>query len=151
MRRLSFIMLAMLCVCFSSCNDDDDGKTESANDPAGTVVLNMTSGNSAGYQIGDVALIFIDSSNNFTSNQSDVEFVSVGKVKSLSRITTIPTTGWAKSVAVTEEKAGYIMRSNSGYARIFVEKLHRSDEFSYNYGKITGVTIKYQAPWEVEK
>lgn len=161
-------MITMVCIgTMSSCSKDDDEvkndgyeQTEnvSIKDPEGTIVVNMESGADGNYyKIGNLCEIHIDAANNFQGNNNNgytIEFVTIGKVDGLSKIDYIPTSGWAKSVAVVAG-TGYVMRySHSGkhYARIYVvDYLGQTytDEQGNNYGTITGATIKYQEPFQL--
>ena len=173
---LAIMMVAMLSVGFVSCSsdDNDDKKVDnyeptqnlSVKDPEGTIILNMASGSrDNNYQLDQEAYsssIYIDEANNFTGYNNHISFVSVGKVEGLAKITEIPTSGWANSVAVVPG-TGYIMRyyyTYDGenikniwrYARIYVVSyLGVSTEVidgeTYTYGTPTGATIKYQTPF----
>lgn len=153
---LTIVVAAMLSVGFASCGDDDDndsgkrddGKqqtdTKSNQDPEGTVVLNMTNGSKDNwYDIGLGRQIHIDEANNFVGYYADVEFVSLGEVSGLGKITSIPSTGWSKSAAVVPGN-GYIARCGNRYARIFVV-----DYTVATSGGIMGATIKYQSPFQL--
>ena len=157
-------MMFCLCACFSSCSkDDSDDELEqttnvSSQDPEGTIVLNMTSGSSDNwYKIGDLGEIHIDAANNFVGYNRNytISFVSVGLVSGLSKITQIPTSGWAESAAVVPG-TGYLMRysyyGSVQYARIYVVEylgMTYTDEQGNTYGQTTGATIKYQAPFQL--
>lgn len=157
-RLVTSMMMVCLGMCMSSCSKDDiDDELEqttnvSSQDPEGTIVLNMSSGPSGNYyQIGDLCRIHIDEANNFEGEYSSVEFVSVGLVSGLGKITQIPTSGWAENAAVVPG-AGYVMRYRDQYARIYVvEYLGNTytDEQGNTYGQATGATIKYQAPFQL--
>ena len=121
-KKILFQFMTCLIVClsafFSSCSkDDNDDELEqttnvSSQDPEGTIVLNMTSGSKDNWhKIGDLGEIHIDAANNFVGRNSDyrISFVSVGLVSGLSKITQIPTSGWAESAAVVPG-TGYLMR-----------------------------------------
>lgn len=162
--QLMACMVVCLCTCFSSCSKDDtDDELEqttnvSSQDPEGTIVLNMTSGSSDNwYKIGDLGEIHIDAANNFVGYNRNytISFVSVGLVSGLSKITQIPTSGWAESAAVVPG-TGYLMRysyyGSVQYARIYVVEylgMTYTDEQGNTYGQTTGATIKYQAPFQL--
>lgn len=137
-------------------------------DPEGTVVLGMVLGTS--YDIGLNAKIYIDGNTlkSETTKMNDltqysmggattwgmseydfyVEFASVGKVNGLGQITTVPTTGWSKSIVVTPG-TGYVarmMRSNS-YGSSYSGKFTRLFVAEQSVALIT--TVKYQTPFEV--
>lgn len=152
---LTIVVAAVLSVGFASCGDDDDndsgkrddGKqqtdTKSNQDPEGTIVLNMTNGSKDNwYDIGLTYEIHIDEANNFVGRYG-VEFVSLGEVSGLGKITSIPSTGWSKSAAVVPGN-GYVARCGNRYARIFVV-----DYTVATSGGIMGATIKYQSPFQL--
>lgn len=157
---LPFVMFVMQNVGFASCSKDDNKDDEleqteniSAQDPEGTIVLNMSSGASDNYyKIGDLCEIHIDEANNFKGERyGGASFVSVGLVSGLGKITQIPNSGWAESAAVVPG-TGYVMRCNGQYARIYVvEYLGQTytDEQGNTYGTTTGAKIKYQAPFQL--
>lgn len=161
---MTCMTIVCLSTCFSSCSKDDEDELEqttnvSSQDPEGTIVLNMTSGSSDNwYKIGDLGEIHIDAANNFVgyNRYYTISFVSVGLVSGLSKITQIPTSGWAESAAVVPG-TGYLMRYNNyygsvQYARIYVVEylgMTYTDEQGNTYGQTTGATIKYQAPFQL--
>lgn len=98
----------------------------------------------------------IDNSNNFYSiayhymTRGVIEYVSVGQVRGLAEIKTIPETGWSTKVAVMPNY-GYVARRKNWngkentvtYARIFVvDWLDLSK---------SGAIIKYQTDWNLGK
>ncbi len=160
---LTIITAALLSICTISCGDDnpvstpppvpDDGNEQtnvvSNQDPEGTVVINMNNGaNNNWYNIGIGNDIHIDAAYNFVGYNSGAEFASVGEISGLSKITSFPTTGWAKSAAVVPG-TGYVARYRSSsaypytYARLFVVENMISTS-----GGIMGATVKYQSPFE---
>lgn len=176
LRLLAIMMVATLNVSLAACGsdeDEDNGLVDtpsiSVQDPEGTVTISM--GGGSFYDIGLEAKIHIDGNNNFVtetvskqewhssgygiSNPIDydyfVEFASVGKVNGLGQVTSIPVSGWSKSIVVIPG-TGYIARimrkdktNNSDacfygkYTRLYVEEQN------------TGATVivKYQTPFEV--
>lgn len=147
---LAVMMVSVMSISLVSCGGDDDGDgyettpTVSDKDPDGTISLNMNNGaRDNWYDIGIGSKIHIDAANNFVGDYSDVKFVSLGKVSGLSKITSIPTTGWSKSAAVVPGN-GYVARYGSTYARIYVVS------YSLNVAEeIIGATIKYQSPFQL--
>lgn len=162
---LTFAVVAMVGLCFASCSKDDGGdnneKTEnlSNQDPEGTVVLNMMKNDETDkptnrYSIA-IGTIYMDVANNLVGYGTE-EFVTVGKVNGLGKITQIPVSGWATKVALVPG-TGYVMRVKNpvkksyDYARIYVVDYigqTYNDDFGNTSSGITGVTIKYQAPFE---
>ena len=151
---MTTMMVAMLSVGFFSCGDDDDivspdsGQPINPNtpvsDPEGTIVVNMNNGSKDNWiDIGIGSKIHIDDANNFVGDYSSVEFASVGLISGLGNITTIPTTGWAKTSAVVPG-TGYVVKYGSTYARLYVV------EYTVNTsGGIMGATVKYQSPFQL--
>ncbi|UKK48436.1 hypothetical protein L6475_00265 [Prevotella sp. E9-3] len=161
---------ALLSFFFVSCSKDEEEESDmqentenlSNQDPEGTIVLNLISGADGNYYtIGDLGEIHVDAANNFRGKESDykIEFVNIGRVDGLARITQIPVTGWSKSAAVVPG-TGYVMRYTpwSGYgrpveyARIYVVDYlttATTDEFGTTTGSNSGAIIKYQAPFQL--
>lgn len=153
---LTTMMVAMLSLGFVSCGgDDDDSPTPKPNDgneqtdvvsnqdPEGTIVVNMNNGAKDNWIDIGICTIHIDDANNFVGRYSDVEFTSVGKVKGLSNVTTIPSTGWSKSSAVVPG-TGYVVKCGDNYARMYVV-----DYTVSTAGGIMGATVKYQSPFQL--
>lgn len=147
----------------NTINNNQGGQTPGVTtpDPEGTVVMNMKAGTSDNfYDIGLGAQIGIDAAHNwksdhttgsvyngnygYTSYDHHAQFVSVGTINSIGNITSLPSTGWAESVAVVPG-TGYIVKEldgtnfNGNYSRIYV--VERSDDGQF-------FTIKYQTPLE---
>ncbi len=151
---MTTMMVAMLSVGFVSCGDDDDivspdngqpiNPSTPVSDPEGTIVVNMNNGSKDNWiDIGIGSKIHIDDANNFVGDYSSVEFASVGLISGLGNITTIPTTGWAKTSAVVPG-TGYVVKYGSTYARLYVV------EYTVNTsGGIMGATVKYQSPFQL--
>ena len=111
-----------------------------------------------GYWENSYVGLSISSSNNFYvyGERCDCDIVCIGNVNGLSRINSIPNSGWASKVAVQPGK-GYIIRSknptgNYGnsyynqfckYARVYVV-----DWIEGTSGGILGATIRYQDDWK---
>lgn len=173
MKKLHFIsaLMAVTLLCLiNSCSKDDeefdeDVKTEnlSSQDPEGTIILNMTSGSDGNYyKIGELGKVHLDAANNFRgknlgSGYYKIEFVNIGRVDGLSKITQIPVTGWSESAAVVPG-TGYVMRytpaqwegGNVIYTRIYVVDYlttATTDEFGITTGSNSGAIIKYQTPF----
>ena len=178
---LTIMMVAMLSVCITSCGGDDnpvstppvpnDGNEQtdvvSNQDPEGTVVVNMNNGSSGNYiniGLGDYyGDIHIDAANNFAGYTTYVEFASVGEVSGLSKITSIPTSGWATSAAVVPG-TGYVARRTI-QGQCYVGDSERSYRWYYSFykyvrlyvvehtvntaGGIMGATVKYQSPFDL--
>lgn len=129
---LTMIMVVFVGMSFTSCGDEDDEleKTEnlSAQDPAGTVVVNLQNDDNAIYihtgeytytyvgggvmdgQTGTTSSSFdlgMNSSNNFYVNGTEI--ISIGLVNGLGSVNKIPETGWSSQVAVVPG-TGYIVR-----------------------------------------
>ena len=178
LRMLGTMMVAVLCVGFASCGDDDDvvplkddgyQQTDvlSNQDPEGTITLNMNNGAKDNYyDLGSICKVRIDEANNFIGEytytrpimvgegkfsyqqESDnLDIVSIGTVKGLSEVTTIPTTGWSKSVAVVPGTGYMLRKENETYLYKKYIRIYVVDYIVGTNGGIIGATIKYQAPF----
>lgn len=136
----------------TSTNDTGSNTDDSSQDPEGTVIANLTVSNDVkGWyerltfdHMPDYPYIFMYNNNNFKGGFSGI--ASVGKVKGLSSIKKIPTTGWAEQVAIMPGY-GYVIRAwHDDYIRLYVVQYMENTS-----GGIMGCTIKYQAPWEPEQ
>lgn len=98
MNLLSMILVTMLCIGFASCGSDNDDNEDpnngqpvnpdtKVNDPEGTISLSMRNSNNGKTKLDG---IYIDN-----ENFRGAYFASVGEVKGLGDITSIPMTGWA--------------------------------------------------------
>lgn len=141
---------------FSSCSKDDDATNDNSGevinpdknlpDPTGTVTLNIMVGDDKNNKvtINNFGIISINSAYNFVGENS-CSFVSLGKMKGLGNITTIPQDGWNSSIAVNPGD-GYVARVRSydayDYARLYV-----INEIVGTSGGVIGYTIKCQAPF----
>ncbi len=158
------IVVAMTGFGLTSCGGDDLENTVnvSENDPQGTVVVNMIAAKSYrdATQVRFVASAnsywdgYIDDAMNFYDDDYDIEFVSVGPVSGLAKVTAIPATGWSRKVAVVPGN-GYVARV--GYDQYYNEVTQNYEYRSYHYGRIyvveyltsggamSGATVKYQS------
>lgn len=158
------IVVAMAGIGLTACGGDDleDTVNVSENDPQGTVVVNMIAAKSYrdATQVRFVASAnsywdgYIDDALNFYDDDGSIEFVSVGPVSGLGKVTTIPATGWSRKVAVVPGN-GYVARV--GYDQYYNEITNRWEYRSYYYGRIyvveyltsggamSGATVKYQS------
>lgn len=163
----SFIIMAIAASVFAlvSCTDDDNGGNGSgglsANDPEGTVIVNMLFEDTKidlinfGYGQGFAAKVMLDNAANFCRyNGNSVEIVCVGQVSGLGAITEndIERSGYSnKCVAMLGY--GYIFRvppfdpnpnySYLGYVRLYVDSWIKNN----TSGEIIGAVIKYQDNW----
>ena len=144
---LTMIIVGMLSVSIVSCGgDDSDGPSGggggsvnpggSTADPAGTVTLAMRN-----YDNGRT---YLDNIYIRNENFQGAMFVSLGAVKGLGNVSTIPTVGWANQVAVVPGY-GYVAYDNSKgqFYRIYVV-----DEIGGTSGGVLGADIKYQKPFK---
>ena len=144
MSLLAMIMVTMLTVSFISCGGDDDNENPNngqpvnpgttVNDPEGTISLSMRN--------ADNGKTYLD--NIYISNENfrGAYFTSVGAVKGLGNVPTIPTTGWAEQMSVIAGN-GYVAYSNNQFYRIFVVS-----DIVATTGGIIGADIKYQKPFK---
>ena len=107
-------------------------------DPEGTIILSMRDFDNGNIRIDDKIYI---NKENWTGE--GCSFVSVGEMKGLGNIESIPTTGWANQMGVYPDN-GYVAynRANDAYYRLFVT------EYLFNTSEeIIGAKVKYQKPF----
>lgn len=140
---LTMIMVCMLSVSLISCGGDDNDDPNNGqpvnpgtnvNDPTGTVSLAMRN--------TDNGNTYLDNIRIKNENFIGASFVSLGAVRGLGNVSTIPTSGWADQVAV-EPGYGYVAFSNNQFYRIYVV-----DNIVNTSGGVIGADIKYQKPFK---
>lgn len=140
---LTMIMVGMLSVSLISCGGDDNDDPNNGqpvnpgtnvNDPTGTVSLAMRN--------TDNGNTYLDNIRIKNENFIGASFVSLGAVRGLGNVSTIPTSGWADQVAV-EPGYGYVAYSNNQFYRIYVV-----DNIVNTSGGVMGADIKYQKPFK---
>lgn len=151
-----FVLMALSTFALASCSKDDDvapgGNGEIVDpgknvpDPAGTVTLNMMVGDDGKWvDIAGQGSVRINSAYNFEG----AEFVSLGQMKGLGNVTTIPQEGWNRAMAATPGE-GYVARavgydgSVYAYARFYVVS-----EIVGVTGGVIGYKVKCQSPFEL--
>lgn len=141
-----FVSLINASVFLLSCGEPEDvgpnGGTTNPDkvvaDPEGTIILSMRDFDNGNIRIDDKIYI---NKENWTGE--GCSFVSVGEMKGLGNIESIPTTGWANQMGVYPNN-GYVAynRANDAYYRLFVT------EYLYNTSEeIIGAKVKYQKPF----
>lgn len=131
-----YLMLPLMLLAFAACGEKNSDPGENPDklvpDPEGTIEV------SARYDAWTgVAGIRIDDAYNF----SGAYFVSLGQMRGLGNITSIPKTGWATTVAVVPGN-GYVAYSEGMFYRIYVQ-----EELVGTTGGVIGYTFKYQTPF----
>ena len=131
-------VMTLLCIGIISCEKDDDGP-----DPEGTISLKMRNADngSTGIKFGGDKF-YISKENNFRGYHGYISVADVGKVKGLSSIKKIPSSGWGRDVSV-DPGHGYVVKSNNEYMRIYVESWIKGA----SSGGIIGANVKYKYPW----
>lgn len=136
---------SILLGCFYSCAKEgnesiEDNSSVSPNDivpdPEGTITLSMR--NSANGNTFINNQIHISSSDNFVGGK----IVSVGSVRGLGNITSIPKTGWAEEVSV-RPGYGYVIYSDNIFYRVYVE----SYILAAGTEGVIGAEVRYQYPF----
>ena len=156
---LTLMMVMMMSVFMVACSDSSSDfslvqtSTISAQDPEGTVLVNLTNDgeNSISFGLSRVCML---SSNNFKvispyASPTDEEIVSVGKVSGLSQIKNIPESGWSRSVAVVPEN-GYIIHYLDSNGEYKYSRIYVVSYITNTSGGIIGAIIKYQIPWNAD-
>lgn len=164
------LAIALVSLCIISCGSDDDnegGSKEdpiSANDPEGTITVNLTNygrtassygfgtgevGNSVGFYVGNLwkYSLAMNNSNNFVLAEGNGKprIICIGKTNGIAGIKEMPEegAGWAQEAAIIPGY-GYISKAGLCIVRIYVV-----DYIENTTGGIIGATIKYQL-WNPE-
>ena len=147
------LALAVLAIVPACSGEDDESVVPQASDPnvavpdpEGTVTVNITNnGRDGEVELPDLDVeLYIDEGNNFrlhTAIYSRSQIVSLGAMKGLGNVVTVPIEGWSSSVAVVPGN-GYVVRNHDNYARLYVDSYMTSTS-----GGIMGATVKYQSPF----
>ena len=139
----SLLLTLMVVACDEFGGDVDISK----DDPVGTIILKLYCYSDV--ELADGTTLYLKEGYNFSYPSGQIAVV--GKVNKLSKITTVPETGWTTSVAA-KKGYGYVIRRDVGgtmhYARLYVASQIVSDYG--DYGEILGVNIKYQPDWKIE-
>lgn len=142
--RLLFSVLALFTLFGMSCSSDSEAidPTDSVNpdisvpDPVGTISISMRNANSGGTYLENTN-IHIDKADNFVGAQ----FVSMGAMKGLGSVTSIPKTGWSGQVLVKPGN-GYVAYASGKFYRMYVSRY-----ITNVVNEILGAEIKYQSPF----
>lgn len=126
------LMLLALAACGEKNSDPGENPDKLVPDPEGTIEVSARYDAATG-----IETIRIDAAYNF----SGAYFVSLGQMRGLGNITSIPKTGWATTVAVVPGN-GYVAYSMGSFFRIYVEA-----ELVGTTGGVIGYKLKYQAPF----
>ena len=163
-RWLSLFLLAAVTFLFPAC----EGNNTSLNDGGGedtsgliTVKMRNSDNGKTIISVGDGhGYFYINSANNFdfgSYSSSDVQFCDMG-TKKLSAIKTVPTSGWAREVAVTPNHR-YVIRNeytqwNSSIQgdeqKVAYLKLYVMDYTTSTSGSIIGAEVQY-CEWNPEQ
>ena len=174
----TLILTAMVSISFVSCSDDDErdvNKSVTGEDPAGAVASSIRNDDGDVYATipfgkatykkngGEYSLqilLDMDRGNNFIlrgwsynfDRNDNAKIASVGSVKRLSDINSIPTSGWSDK-AIVFPGNGYVIKYEYKdheyyndyvcYARVYVVSWMNA---ATNNG-IIGAYIKYQPMW----
>lgn len=143
--RLALLVAVMLPLALASCKKDDpnpdNGSTvkpsTEISDPEGTITLSMRNADSGKTYLDNQ--FYIDNEN-FTGGY----FVSLGPVKGLGNVSTIPLKGWSSQVAVIPGN-GYVAYNpyNDTFYRLYVVQ-----EIGSTSGGVIGAEVKYQKPFK---
>lgn len=158
-RWLPLFLLAAVTFLFPAC----EGNNPSINggggeDTSGLITLKMRNSENGETTISVGGGHFcINSANNFYYGYSGIQFCDMG-TKKLSAIKTVPTSGWAREVAVTPNHR-YVIRSeysiwNSDLQRneqkVAYLKLYVVDYITSTSGGIIGAEVQY-CEWTPEE
>lgn len=151
MKKFLIFFLMLLPLAMASCGGDGKDEPQStANDPEGTILMYLYHDESVqyahfvgpGYNVGD--WVEVTESNNFSSWNGQI--ASVGKVKGIADIKSVPNSGWAKRTAIVPGN-GYVAKASYdgkiAYGRFYVVDFITSTD-----GGIIGAIVKYQEDWQ---
>ncbi len=143
--RLALLVAVMLPLALASCKKDDPNPDNGTpvkpsteiSDPEGTITLSMRNADSGKTYLDNQ--FYIDNEN-FTGGY----FVSLGPVKGLGNVSTIPLKGWSSQVAVIPGN-GYVAYNpyNGTFYRLYVVQ-----EIGGTSGGVIGAEVKYQKPFK---
>lgn len=146
MKKLLWLLAWSFALIVSGCSSDDpdpDGgdvikPDQEVPDPTGTILLSMR--NDDGTSLNG---LYIGKDDNFHGNGWKI--ASIGQVKGLGNVASIPLAGWAEKVSVTPGY-GYVAYNtySDEYYRIFVTDYMASA----TTGGVIGADIKYQKPFK---
>ena len=147
MKQILKLALAILVLAMAGCTKDDpdvggDIKPDSkVDDPTGTILISMRNGNNGGTSLDGLE---IGKDDNFYGG-SGWSIASVGNVRGLGNVSTIPASGWSDKVSVVPG-AGYVAynRSNDTFYRLYVVEYIEAAVT----GGIIGAEVKYQKPFK---
>lgn len=146
MSMLTMLVVAMLSVGLASCGSDSGNDNPNNGQPVnpGTTVSDPTGTVTLAMRNYDNGRTYLDNIYIRNENFQGAMFVSLGAVKGLGNVSTIPTSGWANQVAVVPGYGyvAYDIGKNQFY-RIYVV-----DEISGTSGGVLGADIKYQKPFK---
>ncbi|MBR1415636.1 MAG: hypothetical protein IJ570_07225 [Prevotella sp.] len=144
------LAITLVSLCTISCGEDDDDDangsetTITANDPEGTVVVNLANDNKK-IHIPDTPLRMTAANNIELMEGRGI--ISVGKVKNLAAVTAerakcYDQSSWGQYTVAALPGYGYIAVGFYRLTRFYVV-----DYIVDTSGGIMGVTIKYQTDW----
>ena len=143
--RLALLVAVMLPLALASCKKDDPNPDNGTpvkpsteiSDPEGTITLSMRNTDSGGTELDNQ---FYIENENFRGGY----FVSLGEVKGLGNVSTIPLKGWSTQVAVVPG-CGYVAYNpyNDTFYRLYVVQ-----EIGSTSGGVIGAEVKYQKPFK---
>lgn len=145
----TFIMVALISLCFTSCSDDDSlpDSEVTVPDPEGTVSALMTARglDFFNYQ----SKLYVSTSNSsewkFGSLNACIDIYDCGNVRGLADITSIPTSGWvkARNNPIAQIGHGYVVRyRNLNFQIILHARMYITGQGDQ------GLYVKYQTPFD---
>lgn len=147
MKKILWLLAVGFALAVAACSDKDDSGDGPVNpntnvaDPEGTIQLSMRKEGEGGTWLGCVR---IGKDDNFELNYYKDRIASLGAMKGLGNVATIPFGGWASKVAVVPGN-GYVVYDGSRdeYYRIYVTEYIAAAVS----GGVIGAEVKYQKPF----
>ena len=140
MKKLLMLLLLLLPLAITSCGDDKDEPESTANDPDGTVTLNIMLDEKC--YLDNITYIFLDYDYNFYADK----IYQFGKVNNLGKINSITQEEMATYLLKAKDKAsaevgyGYLVSNGWGGGSYSVYVI---SELTNNSESIIGYKIKY--------
>ena len=158
-RWLPLFLLAAVMFLFPACEGNDPSSNGGGGeDTSGLITVKMRNSDNGKTQIYiGGGSFYINNANNFAINGYTTEFCDMG-TKKLSAIKTVPTSGWAKEVAVIPNhryviRNNYIQWNNSDQEseqKVAYLKLYVVDYITSTTGVIIGAEVQY-CEWTPEQ
>jgi|GEM_PF-6462062 uncharacterized secreted protein with C-terminal beta-propeller domain len=130
-KKKLFIILAAVCMAvglFTSCENEEPQVYDTFLLPHVFQLHKHNASKVDGIELGHGYVSFLCASATALEGVSEMQFVSVGKVKGLYKITSVPSEGWQENNMETTEGYGYLVRYHKRgtdgwlYRRLYIKE-----------------------------